>query len=187
MIAINDSLCGFRFRSIAPEDKYPFMSIRIETSSVALLYDQFPGFLDFNWKQILVDENELNMMVFRQSDGLFVATCSVQRLLEETLELGYDVVKELRGEGIGTKMVPALIELAHDHFPAREIIVRIQKDNIASQRVAEKSGAVFLGMEDAPEVEIIQNYLNSHEVVPNADKLRSVIEQKKHSVMVYRI
>lgn len=73
-----------------------------------VFYRKFPDFSDYNWNLILKDDNEVGMVVFLQPDNLFVGTCSFQGVQKENLELGYDIAKELRGKGIGTRTVGAL-------------------------------------------------------------------------------
>ena len=187
MLDIDVHKNGFHFRSIKSQDKELFMSIRSETSDVSAFYEAYPGFLDYNWDMILKDENELSMMVFQESDELFVATCSFQRLQESTLELGYDVVKEYRGRGIGSKIVSILIEIAHATFLEREIFIKVRENNMASRRVAEKCGGVLIGFADAPEVETLQNIIDKSDNPLNVAKANEIIEQGKNSVYVYKV
>lgn len=187
MLDIDAHKNGFHFRAIKSQDKELFMAMRSETSDVSAFYKAYPGFLDYNWDMILKDENELHMMVFQESDELFVATCSFQRLQESTLELGYDVVKEYRGRGIGSKIVAALIEIAHATFPEREIYIKVRENNMSSRRVAEKCGGELVGFVDAPEVETLQNIIDKSDNPSSITKAKEIIEQGKNSVYVYKI
>ena len=187
MYDINVHKNGFHFRSIKSQDKELFMAIRAETSGVSAFYKAYPGFLDYNWDMILKDENELNMMVFQEPDELLVATCSFQRLQESTLELRYDVVKEFRGQGIGSKIVAVLIEIAHNTFPEREMFIIVRENNMASRRVAEKCGGVLIGFADAPEVETLQNIIGKIDNPSNVAKAKETIEQGNNSVYVYKV
>lgn len=126
-------------------------------------------------------------MVFQEPDELFVATGSFQRLQESTLELGYDVVKEYRGRGIGSKIVSVLIEIAHATFPEREMFIKVRENNRASRRVAEKCGGVLIGFVDAPEVETLQSIIGKSDNPSNAAKAKEIIEQGKNSVYVYKV
>ena len=186
-IIINDTLYGFRFRRVEPRDKNLVMGVRAETSDAVEFYQRNPEFVDYNWDLILKDENEVSMVVFQQPDNVFVGTCTFQGVQEESLELGYDVVKELRGKGIGTRMVGALFELAHVYFPERDIYVRIRKDNLASQCVAEKNGAKFLQIDDPPEVAALQKLLDENPNLPNASDAMATIEHGSGSIRVYKV
>ena len=187
VVNIDEIVGSFHFRRIKPEDKDLFMAIRSETSDVAKFYSIYPEFLDYNWGLILKDENEMAMMVFQEPGDQFVGTCSFQGVQRETLELGYDVMKELRGKGIGSRMVGALFELAHKHFPDRDIFVRIRDDNPASCRVSEKNGAKFLRLDDPPEVATLQKLLDENPDLPSAAEARGTIERSRNSVRLYKV
>ena len=94
---INEIVDGFRFKSVMPQDKDRFMSVRKEASDIADFYKTYPEFVDFNWDLILKDEKEISMVVLQLPENMFVATCSILKAPDYTIELGYDVVKELRG------------------------------------------------------------------------------------------
>lgn len=143
--------------------------------------------MDFNWDLILRDEEEISMMVLQQSENLFVATCSILKAPDNTIELGYVVVKDLRGKGIGTEVVRALIKLAHDRFPEREVLVKIRKENQVSQHVTEKCGGVFIGIEDSPESVAIQTLLSMNADYSRADEAKTAIESGRNTVMVYKV
>lgn len=186
-LLIDEITDAFHFRRIEQRDKELFMGVRAEVSEVAEFYREFPDFSDYNWNLILKDENEVGMVVFQLPDNLFVGTCSFQGIQKESLELGYDIVKELRGKGIGTRVVGALFQLAHKHFPEREIFVRVRQDNSASRRVAEKNGAVFLKLDDPPEVVALQTLLEHNDDPMRTAEARAIIERSRNTVRVYKV
>jgi RimJ/RimL family protein N-acetyltransferase len=53
-------------------------------------------------------------------------------------EISYTVAPECRGQGLGT----AMLTLAHTKFGAKQ--ARIRRDNLASQRAAEKAGHIVV-------------------------------------------
>ena len=184
---IDEIIDGFHFRRIEQRDKDLYMGVRAEVSEVAEFYRKYPDFSDYNWSLILKDDNEVGMVVFQQPDNLFVGTCSFQGVQKENLELGYDIARELRGKGIGTRMVGALFQLAHKHFPEREIFVRVRQDNSASRRVAEKNGAVFIKMDDPPEVMALRTLLEHNDDLSRTEEARAIIERSKNTVRVYKV
>ena len=184
---IDEIIGGFHFRRVAPQDKELFMAMRAETDEVREYYRRYPAFMDYTWGSILKAENELGIVVFQHPDDLFVGICSFQGLQNDTIELGYDVVEELRGKGIGSGMVGALFVLARKVFPDCEIFIRIKKDNKASCRVAEKNGAQFVKDEDPPEVETLKRLLAENKHLPNEAKARAVLEHSKNTIRVYKV
>lgn len=186
-VFVDEIVGDFHFRRIEQRDKDLYMGVRAEVSEVAEFYRKYPDFSDYNWNLILKDDNEVGMVVFQQPDNLFVGTCSFQGVQKENLELGYDIVRELRGKGFGTRMVGALFQLAHKLFPEREIFVRVRQDNSASRRVAEKNGAVFLKLDDPPEVVALQTLLEHNDDLPSANVAREAIERSRNSVRLYKV
>lgn len=186
-VFVDEIVGDFHFRRIEQRDKDLYMGVRAEVSEVAEFYRKYPDFSDYNWNLILKDDNEIGMVVFQRADDLFVGTCSFQGVQKENLELGYDIARELRGKGIGTRMVGALFQLAHKHFPEREIFVRVRQDNSASRRVAEKNGAVFIKMDDPPEVMALRTLLEHNDDLSRAEEARAIIERSKNTVRVYRV
>lgn len=192
MLTIDESVGGFHFRSIESGDKHLFMSVRRETSDMAIAYKQFPDFIDFSWEQTLNDPDERSLMVFSEPDQKFVAICSFQGVRSDSVDLGYDVVAESRGLGIGTKVVKALVGLAHIHFPGRTILIKVRETNIASQRVAEKCGGEYIGTTDTPEAIAIQGILEKNRAAgvgagQDAKALEDAIKQGKGAVRIYRV
>ena len=132
-----------------------------------------------NLNRVLNSQNERNVVAFQEPEERFVAICSFQCINEPTLELGYDVIKKMRGKGIGTQMAKAFFRLAHACFLEKELIIKVRKENMASRRVAEKCGATFVGLTDAPEVETIQRLLNENKETSLLEEATVAIERGK--------
>lgn len=62
--------------------------------------------------------------------------------------IGYSVRKEDRGRGYGTEGLRLTVQIAKDIIPEDEIYLRVNKDNIASQKVMLKNGARFAGEDE---------------------------------------
>ncbi len=62
--------------------------------------------------------------------------------------IGYSIRKDERGNGYGTAGLKLTIEIARDIVPEDEIFLRVNKDNIASQKVMLKNGARVAGEDD---------------------------------------
>ena len=188
----------FHIRTIQSSDKDIFMGLRGETSDVAKAYQLYPGFAEYSWQATLADENEIDMVVFQEKDDAFVAICSFQLSHANHVELGYDVMKEYRGRGIGTKLLGDLTALAHMTFPDKDALVRIRTNNIASQRVAEKCGGKFLKTEPTPEAVAMQRELERYNhraecehstVLTEQDiiSMKSIVERGREGVRIYKL
>ena len=77
----------------------------------------------------------------------------IRHYLTETLRvgaghIGYSIRKDARGKGYGTAGLALTIPIAKSIIPEEEIYLRVNKDNIASQKVMMNNGAYIAG-EDA--------------------------------------
>ncbi len=190
-LTVDKVVDGLRFRSITPKDKEPFMALRMEASDMARAYQLFPEFADYDWEQTLKDKKTVSMMVYDAASGSFIAACTFQEIHSSSVYLGYDVVKEHRGQGLGTKVAKALIQLAHELFPSKEILIRIRQENLASRRVAEKNGARLIRRENTPEAQLYQSYVDKYLNEPggggiNLSELMESAERGKDAILVYK-
>ena len=59
--------------------------------------------------------------------------------------IGYSIRKDMRGNGYGTTGLKLTLEIARGIVPENEFYLRVNKDNIASQKVMLKNGARITG------------------------------------------
>jgi RimJ/RimL family protein N-acetyltransferase len=57
-------------------------------------------------------------------------------------------LKGVRGKGYGTEGLRLTVMIAKDIIPEDEIYLRVNKDNIASQKVMKKNGARIAGEDE---------------------------------------
>ena len=62
--------------------------------------------------------------------------------------IGYSVCRDARGKGYGTEGLRLTLEIARKLVPEDEIYLRVNKDNIASQKVMLKNGARCAGEDE---------------------------------------
>ena len=120
--------CMERQRSMTANDKDIYLRIQAEEDVVADFYQKYPETLIANMSRTLNNPDEHSIVTFQQPNDQFIAICSFQGLQKDTIEIGYTVVKELRGKGIGTRMVREFIQIAHSCFPDREIYARVRTE-----------------------------------------------------------
>jgi RimJ/RimL family protein N-acetyltransferase len=60
-----------------------------------------------------------------------------------TVEIGYSIVDETRGEGYGTELAQALTDRALRHPDVRRVIAHVAADNVASHKVLKRAGFRF--------------------------------------------
>lgn len=124
--------------------------------------------------------------MFRKADGVFVASASIQNFDEDVVELGYDVVAEYRNPGIATELVRAFIVESHSLFNESKVVIRVNNDNEASKRVAEKCGGKFYRNDDFPLYKAISELAET--LGEKADpSIREAVENDKDTVILYEM
>ena len=93
----------------------------------------------------MVAENEGKEGVWRSiwADGLLVGSISVERKDEGGQaigEIGYMILTPWWSQGIGTKAVRQICEIAFQEMALEQIIGQVFPENVASARVLEKNG-----------------------------------------------
>jgi RimJ/RimL family protein N-acetyltransferase len=82
-------------------------------------------------------------------DGEVVGDVSLRNLNDDSHspEIGYWMSPDYAGKGVTTRAVEALTRLGIETLGLREVIIRANPDNIASNKVAEKNGYQLVGTE----------------------------------------
>lgn len=173
-------------KTLCEEDRLAYMSLRKQSSDIAVAYEMFPEFNNYEWEAELNSEVDIYLSVFRKVDGIFVASASIQDFNEEVVELGYDVVNEYRNQGIATEIVIALVAEAHRLFNESKVVIRVNNDNDASKRVVEKCGGKFYKSDDGILCKTISKLAEStgREIDPS---IREAGENGKDSVSIYEM
>ena len=87
---------------------------------------------------------QLNLAIRRRSDGEAAGWVEL-RPHGDHADVSYNVTAELRGQGIASRALQALLTWAAQHIGLRSAHLACHIDNLASRRVAEKCGFVLLG------------------------------------------
>ena len=86
-------------------------------------------------------------------EGRLVGEFRIRHRLTEALRngaghIGYSIRKDARGRGYGTEGLRLTLEIARRIVPEDEIYLRVNRDNIASQKVMLKNGARQAGEDE---------------------------------------
>ena len=90
---------------------------------------------------------------FLWDDDTIVGQFRIRHYLCESLRtgaghIGQFIAKPFRGKGYGTAGLKLTLEIARCIIPEDEIFLRVNKDNVASQKVMMKNGARMTGEDD---------------------------------------
>ena len=91
---------------------------------------------------------ELDFCFHRRSDGMFVGKGGLHTIdwRIPKFEIGYWIRSSCAGEGLATEATRALAEMARSSLDASRIEISCDARNVASRRVAEKSGFELEGI-----------------------------------------
>jgi RimJ/RimL family protein N-acetyltransferase len=91
---------------------------------------------------------ELDFCFFRKADGAFVGKGGLHTIdwSVPKLEVGYWIRTTCAGQGYATEATLALVQFAQAHLGARRLEITSDARNVASRRVAEKSGFELEGI-----------------------------------------
>ena len=168
-------------RLITPEDKGLVISLRKQVSDIADAYRNNPDFVDFSWEQDLASTTEKFFLAF--ADEEFVGMGNLQNLNGDYIEIGVDIVPEFQHRGYGTTLTSKLIQHCRECYPDREIRMRARKDNVASIRMIEKNGGVYIHDEDTPGTAMLEKVV---EMYPEKEaEYADIIESGKNGVKVF--
>lgn len=81
-----------------------------------------------------------------KNSGQLIGRCGLLPWLidqQEEVEVAYLIAKEFRGRGLATEAAGAILHYAFEHLHLNRLICLIDKENLASIRVAEKTGMAF--------------------------------------------
>lgn len=175
-------------RSLVESDKDTYMSLRICNSNFASVYSLEPKLADDVWEYEFSGDNDIYLAVtFKASDEI-IASASIQSYKEENVELGYDVFNEYQNQGIASEILAGLVSETRRLFKDVRIFVRVDKENMASRRVAEKCGGMLVRTDDAQTIGAIIALVKRHTGTMDAsDEMNSTIEKLKESVCIYEM
>lgn len=99
---------------------------------------------DHAWES-LQDHTHLTCTILSKKTMTFCGFCQLQWIFESTPELGIDLLPEFQKQGVATEVLPAFLSQAKKLLPIDYFYSKIKKNNLSSQRLAEKIGGVFVG------------------------------------------
>lgn len=95
--------------------------------------------------QSIQKNNQSTDMIFvatKKNDGEFIGCMGIHQILTRTPKMGLWIKKAAFGNEYGKEGMDALIRYAMDHLDVHHLIYDVDKDNIASRRIAEMNNGI---------------------------------------------
>ncbi len=110
------------------------------------------GFLPTYMKMLEADPSHLGYgvwLIIRTDDSTLIGDVSFggKSEVEDSLELGYEVLRAYHNQGYATEAVQALVDFAFTQLEIKKVTAHTPEDNAASIQIMEKLGMQNLGIE----------------------------------------
>ena len=114
-----------------------------------LAQTETPDFLQISadalaWEELL-SEDHLTCSILRKDSEAFCGFCQLQWVFSDAPELGIDLLPEYQKKGIAIEILPPFLTQAKHLLKNRYFYSKIKKNNLPSQKLAEKIGGVCIG------------------------------------------
>lgn len=86
-------------------------------------------------------------VVVSKQSGKMIGTCDFISYNGHSAEIGYAYHPDYWGQGIATEVLTKLVEIAFEELGIHRLVIKHMTENIASQRVIEKSGFKLIGVQ----------------------------------------
>ena len=130
-------------RRILPEDQ-PFYQQLAKAETPDYLQNTTTGTSALAWEDLLAEEHP-TCSIFEKETHRFCGFCQLQWIFSPTPELGIDLLPLYQKQGVAKEVLPAFLSHASKLLPIDHFYSKIKKNNIPSQRLAEKIGGVCIG------------------------------------------
>lgn len=96
------------------------------------------------WNELL-SEDHLTCSILETDTGAFCGFCQLQWVFSDTPELGIDLLPEYQKKGIAAEVLSSFLAQAKKLLKNAYFYSKIKKNNLPSQKLAEKIGGICIG------------------------------------------
>ena len=96
------------------------------------------------WEELLACDH-LTCSILERATGAFCGFCQLQWVFSDTPELGIDLLPEYQKKGVALEVLPPFLTQAKKQLHNEYFYSKIKKNNIPSQKLAEKIGGICIG------------------------------------------
>ena len=152
-INMQDALAQWEYTTALPEDENgltnPYHGVAYDEYARAVL----PKLISYEHPVDMPDWFVPETYYYLWDEDCLVGEFRIRHCLTDALRngaghIGYSIRNNMRGKGYGTAGLKLTLEIARGIIPEDEIYLRVNKDNVASQKVMMKNGARIIGEDD---------------------------------------
>ncbi len=145
----------FTICAIANEDRCDYVELRRQLNGEKSLYLN-PLSKDMMWEQIL--SNADSVFSLFTANGDYCGSIELQHSDSNTPEIGIDLLESKRNKGIAPKAVRLFAKKVCEIRMVDYFLIRISSNNLHSQHVFEKMGAVKIGEEESAFSKFVESF-----------------------------
>lgn len=135
---------NYILRRIQPEELPCYEKLAQKETPDFLQNTSLSGSASLAWEDLLA-EDHLTCSILKKDSGAFCGFCQLQWVFSSTPELGIDLLAEYQKQGVAVEILPVFLSQAEKILPIDHFYSKIKKNNIPSQRLAEKIGGICIG------------------------------------------
>ena len=96
------------------------------------------------WDELL-SEDHLTCSILQKDTSAFCGFCQLQWVFSDTPELGIDLLHAYQKNGVAAEVLPPFLSHAKELLHCHHFYSKIKKNNLPSQKLAEKIGGKYIG------------------------------------------
>ncbi len=152
-INIRDAFPQWEYTTALPADENGLTNPYHGVSYDAYLEKVLPTIISYEHPSDMPDWFVPETYFYLWDGDCLVGEFRIRHRLTEALRngaghIGFSIRKDARGKGYGTAGLKLTIQIAKEMIQEEEIYLRVNKDNIASQKVMQKNGAYLAGEDE---------------------------------------
>ncbi|MCR4576414.1 MAG: GNAT family N-acetyltransferase [Clostridiales bacterium] len=149
----NDAFAQWKYTTALPKDENGLTNPHHGVSFEEYTEKVLPKLISYEHPVDMPDWFVPETYYYLWDGDKLVGEFRIRHRLTETLKngaghIGYSIRRDERGKGYGTEGLRLTLEIARKLVPEDEIYLRVNKDNIASQKVMLKNGARRAGEDE---------------------------------------
>ncbi len=149
-INLQDAYAQWEYTTALPEDENGLTNPYAGISFDEYIEKVLPTLISYEHPADMPDWFVPETYYYLWDGDCLVGEFRIRHHLTEALKkgaghIGYSIRKDKRGKGYGTEGLKLTIQIARDLVPEEEIYLRVNKDNIPSQKAMANNGAYITG------------------------------------------
>ena len=153
-INIQDAAAQWEYTTTLPADENGLTNPYHGVSCDRYMKEVLPALISYEHPVNMPDWFVPETYYYLWDENRLVGEFRIRHYLTDALRegaghIGYSIRKDFRGKGYGTEGLRLTLQIAKQIVPEEEIYLRVNKDNIVSQKVMLKNGAYLAGEDEA--------------------------------------